>query len=436
MVNFNLNIEQFNIALKGNGLGELRSIAFLQYPIYCMHFKIIDSTPEPMDKLDKVILNLLRTESLLAEDISTLLGLSKNLVEKRILILKDENLISLGTVNRLTGEGIEFLNNGTDEKRRKIRNIDIYLDGVKMVPMPKEFQRFHSNDLISEEKYSYRTRKNGETTMEKYFAPDIVHTAFIPEEIKNKIIDIPVENRTEYDIPEGLESIETISFTRLTFPVVISLSDSGENIYKTIANGYKHDGSPENISIISKELTGKISNFNILLNSDPYVKFKNNWAELDKSDFGKNRLFSISREDFKIALEKKYRIRELNSKDVKCTSSELQLYVSKEIIKNSLRKRKLAGNLLRKRDYIHSKNINNGVWLVFVSFVSTDNYTKELCAILDKYKNSSSKAFKKFLTELPQDYSGFTREYLRDLELQEIQEEIDMESFLFNPINK
>lgn len=436
MVNFNLNIEQFDIALKGNGFGELRSIAFLQYPIYCIHSKIIDSTPEPMDKLDKVILNLLRTESLLAEDISTLLGLSKNLIEKRMLILKDENLISFGSVNKLTEGGIEFLTNGTDEKRRKIRNIDIYLDGVNLVPMPKEFQRFHSNDLISEEKYTYRTRKNGDTVMEKFFAPDMVHAAFSAEEIKNKIVDIPVENRTEYDIPEGLESIETISFTRLTFPVVISLSDSGENVYKTIANGYKHDGRTENISIISKELTGKISNFNVLLNSDPYIKFKNNWAELDKSDYGKDRLFSISREDFKIALEKKYRIRELKSKNVKCTSSELQLFVSKEIIKNSLRKRKLAGNLLRKRDYIHSNSINNGVWLVFVSFISADNYTKELCKILDKYKNTSKKEFKKFLVELPENYSGFIREYLKDLELQDIQEEIDMELFLFNPKNK
>lgn len=433
MVNFNLNIEQFDITLQGNGLGELRSIAFLQYPVYCIHSKIIDSTPEPMDKLDKVILNLLRYDSLVAEDISTILGLSKSLIQKRILKLKDENLISFSSVNKLTEEGIEFLTNGADEKRRKYRNIDIYLDGVNLVPMPKEFKRFHSNDLISEEKYTYRTRKNGETVMEKLFAPDLVHTAFSVEEIKNKIINVPVENRNEYDIPEGLESIETISFTRLTFPVVISLSDSGKNVYKTIANGYKHDGSSEYISIISEELKGKIRNFNVILNSEPYIKFKTNWTELDKSDYGKDRVFSISKEDFKIALEKKYRIRELKSENVKCTSSELQLFVSKEIIKNSHSKRKLAGNLIRKRDYIHSNSINNGVWLVFVSFISADNYTKELCTILDKYKNTSNKDFKKFLVELPEDYSGFIREYLRDLELQDIQEEIDMESFLFDP---
>ena len=251
MRDFSLNYEQFDLKLQDNGLGELRSIAFLQYPIYCLHVKIVDSTPEPMDKLDKVILNLFRSDALPSEDIATLLGLSKKLIQKRILILKSENLITLSE-NKLTKQGIAFLTSETEEKRFKIMNIDIYLDGVNLIPMPNEFRRFHSKDLISEEKYTYHTGKNGKTIIDKLFAPDLVHTAFSAEEIKRKIVEIPSENRNNYDIPEGLESIEKISFTKLTFAVAISLSDSGESIFKTIANGYKHDDNPDAIDLISE----------------------------------------------------------------------------------------------------------------------------------------------------------------------------------------
>ena len=55
MALFNLDIERYYQTKSEEGI-ELKSIAYLQYPIYCIHATIMDSTPDPLEKLDKAII--------------------------------------------------------------------------------------------------------------------------------------------------------------------------------------------------------------------------------------------------------------------------------------------------------------------------------------------------------------------------------------------
>ena len=54
MALFSLDIERYYQAQIEEGC-ELKSIAYIQYPIYCIHATILDSTPDPLEKLDKAI---------------------------------------------------------------------------------------------------------------------------------------------------------------------------------------------------------------------------------------------------------------------------------------------------------------------------------------------------------------------------------------------
>ena len=78
---FSLDIERYYQELEVKGQ-HLKGLFCIQYPIYCIHATITDSTPEALDNLDKVILDFFsRKTSFTTFQIACLMGTTKLLVE-------------------------------------------------------------------------------------------------------------------------------------------------------------------------------------------------------------------------------------------------------------------------------------------------------------------------------------------------------------------
>ena len=91
MSHFSIDIEKYYEELLAMGR-QLKGIFCLQYPILCIHSEISDSTPDPLDNLDKVIVDFLKVKPDFSSfQIGSIIGTSKTLIELRIekLIMGD-----------------------------------------------------------------------------------------------------------------------------------------------------------------------------------------------------------------------------------------------------------------------------------------------------------------------------------------------------------
>lgn len=434
MVKLNLNIEQHYLSILEQGFGELRGLVCLQYPIYCIHAKILDSTVEELDKVDKAILTLIDSSSLDSYSIASMLGISKRLIDERIRGMRNENFIQGEGDLLVTKAGFDFIAEGA-EKRFKKSEIDFYIDGISLKPMVKEFSWHHSTDLISEEDYSVRTAQNGETYVHRPFAPDLVHEPIRPVKLENEIYQLNESERIKYGIPHGLEKIESFSFTMLTFPVLISLSDSG-SANKFVTNGLSHSGDNQFIEQIQVQLVERIGGLIIQLNLDKDIaKVKNNWLEIDRSDFGFDRIFSFSKEDFAKYLKKEYGFSSLNPDQIECNKLELKIDVTWDMLDFSVDTRKVIENIIRGRDYLKSSPLTQGVWIFFISFKTSDKLVQEMCEVYEIYRSSEPTSVVDDILDFEKYMMSSLRKVLVSLELQHIQEQIDVDKFMFDPVD-
>ena len=107
MSNFSIDIEKFYEELSGMGR-QLKGIFCLQYPIFCIHSEISDSTPDPLDNLDKVIVDFIKVKpDFNSFQIGSIIGTSKSLIELRIeKLISDDLLTKQGNKHQLTEYGI------------------------------------------------------------------------------------------------------------------------------------------------------------------------------------------------------------------------------------------------------------------------------------------------------------------------------------------
>ncbi|REC40254.1 hypothetical protein [Candidatus Chryseobacterium massiliense] len=93
MIPLKIDYEKLYQELENQGK-KLTGLFELQYPIYCVHATISDITPDPLDYLDVFIIDIIRTNNtLLPITIGSFLGVSKDIIEMRINILKGESLV-------------------------------------------------------------------------------------------------------------------------------------------------------------------------------------------------------------------------------------------------------------------------------------------------------------------------------------------------------
>ncbi|SHL45243.1 hypothetical protein [Flavobacterium chilense] len=380
----------------------------IQYPIYCIHSSILDSTKDPLDSLDKVIIDFfIAKPDYSIQQVGALLGSSKSLVEFRInKLIYDGHLMAKNNGYFLSEEGIDVFINKILIRQHK-KSYDFYVDGITLKPLPKVFYTFYNSKYVNEsDSYSY-TNSFGSTKTIKTFGPDIVHTplskSLIIEEIKN----IDFHNREDMKIPLGLIDIEDLSFSKLSFNCIVNITKKDGLLKKELLDGYPfyllsdnnsyYEAARKNIISFENNIKDKVRDlqFKIIIprqregnnvNSKPILI--SNWQEIDRYKNSENKCFSFSTEDLLKVIEGVFNIKNASLENIVNDDSEISIDINSEMLLNSPNRRKLISNIIRKRDYEFGKSDNN-VFILYIYYKTTDvfvNKVVKLKNVLDNYK--------------------------------------------------
>lgn len=431
MALFNLDIERYYQTQQEEG-GELKSIAYLQYPIYCIHADIVDSSPDPLEKLDVAILKCISLfTEIKVHQIAQLLSLQKRAVEMRIESMRNEKLIEKRDL-AITKDGKKLMADAT-MKRLQRRPYDFYLDGINFQPLKKElYTTKYLSSYFSENEYDYYTNHKGEIQINKPFKPNIIHEPLLKEKVIEKILNISQDTREDYKIPQGLEYIETLDFTKMTIPILVGLFVKEGMPFRKLIDGFSTDGDSEKISSFEPNLKEKINKLELRLDSwedkithESKVAFASNWHEIDQTN-NDSKLQFISTEDLMRAIKKYYHIDIYSNENIINTNSEIGLDISKELLLNSgSNKKQLLKNIERGRDY-QMLSTKNGIWIVFISFTTKCLFVKNVLEILSFLRDAREKKLKpNHIQERLVQYDMF-RQALVFLEEYELLEDIDI----------
>ena len=427
---FSLDIERYYQSQKVSGLS-LSAITVLQYPVYCIHTRIIDSTPDPLEKLDRyIITNLLNNVD--TTEIGSLVSVEHRIIKSRITSLVDENLLEL-TDNKytLTKEGKRIFIEGS-QQRLIPKSYDFYIDGISFEPLPAYFYKGQRRVLfLSEDEIRFYTGKNGQQKSIKEFQPDICHTPPSEKLIWDKIVK--TQERKEFNIPEGLQEITASTFTKLSYPVLIAhLYDKSSNSIKKLFDGYNSSGDDVYCSVFLRNTKDRIKNKAIEI-LGMYDKSKDetryhlitNWNEIDNSNVtGCSVNCSIT--DLLNLLKNVYGL-DLREENILLGKTKIKVNITRKSFDRSRRKLKILENVKRGRDYIYGNSDRFGVWLLFVDFASDDQYILDLVKIKDEIGTSAGfEMVESILKRYPYPY----REVLVSLERFDLLEAINMKKFM------
>ena len=432
MALFNLDIERYYQTKKEEGI-ELKSIAYLQYPIYCIHATILDSTPDPLEKLDKAIVKcILISSNMSILDIAQFLSVQKRGVEIRIQQMKSEGLIDGEKKFRVTEEGKEVLINGT-EKRFQKRQHNFYLDGISFRPLSSElYAPKYLKSFFNENEYTFYTNSRGETKSDKPFKPNIVHEPLIKEKVLENIFEIPENEREAWAIPPGLENIETIDFTKMSMPILVGLMLKNEKSYRELIDGFSNVGDSKKTMSFKSKIESKIDKLELRIdtwkdkiNETDKFAFASNWVEIDKEN-EEDKLQFLTNEDLKLVFSKLYDVKFISEEEIINSKFEIGINVTEEMLLNLKSNRgQLLRNLERGREYQRMSG-KNGIWVVYVSFKTDSPFVENLLEIKSFLSDARKKELEvKHITARLFSYINY-RKALVLLEEYELLEKIDI----------
>lgn len=432
MAIFNLDIERFILAQKELGK-DLRGIACIQYPIYCLHAEIEDISPDPLDSLDSSIAKIYDSVTTNHAAISSFLSVPASGVKARIRHFEENDYINENKTG-LSQYGYNSLIT-CEEKKVKRKSHDFYIDGISFNPMSDVFySRKYKQVTVDEMGFTFYTDNTGNVRSYNAFSPSIVHTPFDKDEALKIILSTSEEDRKSLNIPLGLQSIEKINFVKMTFPILIGLFEKDGKASKEIFDGFNSLGESEHLETIKKSILSRVENIELRLNikrdnqSNEFYDFdfSSNWNEIDIIN-EENKLFWVSKEDLKSALENHYSISDIPIESIINSENEIGINVTKSILTKATNKRDLINNMRRGRDYqMTNKFLRTGVWVTFFSFHSADEYCSELLELLEFIDSAKSMSFE--IDQYVQKFSQYNeyREMLILIEEYELLEELDM----------
>lgn len=451
MALFNIDIERFYKENESSGK-KLKGIFCIQYPIYCIHANIEDATPDPLDNLDRIIMEFLQANPKFTSlQLAALIGSSKKFVELRLeALINDEMLISRNKAHHITQLGSEIFKD-KEKKRTHLRSFDFYLDGINFDPLPSIYYSFYRSNFISEHDVSMFTNKKGETIYVKPFGPDLVHTPPDKETIISKILPLSEADRQLFNIPNGLISINEISFTRLSMPLLISTSTSGKEIHKELIDGFAiyslNETLPyleflkQRVQIFLPNIKSKIENleFRIMIpfrNSDNMDEIKpiltTNWPEIDRYNTSQKRCFNFAIDDLLKLVQTLFNINYATKEHIVNTETDLEINITKKILFESNNRQKLMSDLIRKRDY-KITNTTNNVFLLFLYIDTKDPFVLEAVKFKELLSGVSDK--RKINNEFLDKHSTMFKSSMRELLVAtgefDILEQNDMREFMF-----
>lgn len=436
MSQFSIDIEKYYEELSAMDR-QLRGIFCLQYPIFCIHSEISDSTPDPLDNLDKVIVDFIKVKPDFSPlQIGSIMGTSKTLVELRIEKLISDDLLSKDSkCYHLSEFGISVFETKAQERLHK-QSYDFFIDGVTLKPLPKVFYQYYKSKLISEHQYFHKTNAiTSETYIVKPFAPDLVHTPPERNRISELILAIEPEEREEFGIPNGLQSIDDISFTKMSFQVLVSVSKSEENLIKELIDGYAifslgddltyYDTLRKNVIYFEPQLKERILNFEFKLmmpfqkkgsNEKPVPYLTTNWPEIDRYKESQAKCYNFSSEDLIKYLQADnpfgFGIKEIEAENIINDVDNLLINIRENHLLKSSNRKKLLSDLIRKRDYkIFNNSLERNVFLFYIYFSTDDLVVKELIEFIELIKEYQRFPFSRFIKSHPK-YSEKIRPFL------------------------
>lgn len=411
MAAFNLDPERLYKELNDSGK-ELRGIFCIQYPIYCIHAIITDVTPDDLDNLDRVIMDFfVRKHAFSPFQVASLMGTSKNLVEYRIEKLVNDGLLkknASGYQPTLDGLTVFAEKKGT---RVHKRSYDFYLDGMSLKPLSGIFYgQYYQSKFYHDDQAYFKTNKTGETYVVKPFSPDIVHTPPDKDRIIESIIAIGKAERENYAIPPGLQSVDDLSFSKLSFQLLISVSKESEALVKEVIDGFAIFSLRENISYLEAvkrnvqsfqtNLSSRIENleFKIITtrsrdqsaNNSDRLSLASNWHEVDRYANSRNRCFSFSIEDLAKVVQQFFGFPSVEAEHLINTYDSIALNVTKPLLLESSNKIKVIEALIRKRDYKVWSNeisLDKNVFLIYLYYSTDDPFVLEVIDLRKRLKN-------------------------------------------------
>ena len=407
---FSLDIEKIykELLLKDE---KILGMFCIQYPIYCIHTNILDSSIDSLDSLDQLIIDCLKIKSNYSQlQLAAILGTSKKLIEYRIdKLILDNHLEKKENDFVITELGKDvFIRKSL--KRLHKKSYDFYLDGVSLNPLSVDFYKFYKTNFFSENDIEYYTNNKGQTSINRPFAPDIVHTPITKETLVNKIIDIPELERESYSIPLGLVEIEDISFTKLSLPVLINVTKSANEVKKELIDGFVfhafdsensyYQEARKNVIEFEKNCLDRINNlqFKIIIpnkggevDTDKKPIITSNWDEIDKYKENNQKCFIFSKEDLKEVVEKLYKLKNVEIENLINEESEIGINITKKMLLASNDRRAVISNLLRERDYAIVNTYKN-VFMLYLYYKSTDVFVNKVIRfkkIIDEYAKNN-----------------------------------------------
>lgn len=440
MAVFNLDIERYFQAQKELGY-DLKGIVCLQYPIYCVHANIVVSTPDPLEKLDMAIMNcLLLKQSITKVEISKFLSISSSVVKYRIDKMIGEGLLSKEKKLVITEDGRRIILEGKD-KRLQLKSYDFYLDGIDFQPLPNKFYDLkYRSAFISEDYYTYYTDHNGKIQTSKPFNPSVVHEPIEKDKVLRHIFFIKSEERINYQIPEGLEEVRSIDFTKMTFPLLVALLTKDGKPYRKVIDGFSSKGEQDFLVLFQAKLSDRLNNLELRLETyedkkteEKKFTFTTNWNEIDiKSN--EPRLYFVAKEDLKFAFKFLYKLDSIDDINIINTEYEIGLKLTDNLftIKNPA-KVEVIRHLLRGRDYKFGKFYTSGVWIYFINFATEGDLIKALIETYEFLKEAKTRdlLIKDIILCLQRNNNW--RTILVILEEYDILEYIDIDQHMFNP---
>ncbi len=426
MIHFNLNIDLFyDFELKNNS--ELKAIACIEYPVLHIIAKTLESMEEEYDEIDKFIVETAYKHSgFTIHQFADLTGLNSAVFEFRAEELFKQNYITLNEDTIIPIEkGFEFLNNPAFEREiEKTRSF--LLDGITHEPLKSYFYKDGKDNLISEdERDSYGN---------KLINPSIIHNP--PSwNLQQLIVNLPLSDRSHYNIPVGLKAIKDYDFVLMTYPVSVVMSRSNTGVIKkrlVDMNGFYAD--EECVSNWQKALEEEIKKVEIIIEGKEVVTnegsikkthFKNNWSKTRTGD--ENRIFDITKEELKYFIQKLYNLRTIDNSNIIINNSEIIINIDQNTFNlEGADKKKLIESCLRGRDY-YRQHVGTGVWLVFFKLIINDEFVQGLVDLYELLQKEIS------LLELLRHYGNdykIIRKNLLAIEQYDKLEELDIYLFI------
>lgn len=432
MSNFSIDIEKFYEEISAMGR-QLKGVFCIQYPIFCIHSEISDSTPDPLDNLDKVIVDFLKVKAdFTSFQIGSIIGTSKALVQLRLdKLVSDDLLIKEDNKYILTEEGISVFETKTQLRLHK-QSYDFFIDGITLKPLPKAFYNYYKSKLISEHYCFYRTNpKTKERYLVRPFAPDMVHTPPEKNQISGLIFAIETEQREDFGIPIGLQCIDEISFTKMSFQILVSVSKSNNGLVKELIDGHAiyslgeentyYETLRRNVVQFEQTLKERIKNLEFKL-TIPFQRKDNtekptpilttNLPEIDRYKESANKCFNFSSEDLLKFLESMYGLKHIDQDSLIYEDDSIEINIRKKTLEESPNRQKLVSDLIRKRDYrIFNNSLERNVFLFYLYYSTDDVIIKELIEFIELIKQYNKFSFANFL-KTNSEYTEKIRPYL------------------------